>query len=73
METVKVGQRYKSKVWLQPNTREAATMKITRVTKTAIYYRPDYGLHADGTEWLGSLATIDNTPEAINKWLEVTR
>jgi hypothetical protein len=27
---------------------------VTAVRLGAVYYRPDYGLHDDGTPWLGS-------------------
>jgi hypothetical protein len=72
MNAVRPGQKFLSRVWLDPNTNKPATMKITKVEKGSIYYRPVYGTHDDGTEWLGSPARIDNTPDAIAKWLEVT-
>jgi hypothetical protein len=28
--------------------------KITRIAQGVMYYRPYYGLHDDGTEWLGA-------------------
>lgn len=68
MTTLKRGDRYVSTVWLDQN-HQPLLVKITKVTSSAIYYRPDYGTHDDGSEWLGSPALIDNTPEAIQKWL----
>ena len=32
----------------------ALKCKITAIRQGVIYYRPYYGLHDDGTEWLGS-------------------
>jgi hypothetical protein len=29
------------------------TYVVTRVTRDWVYYRADYGLHDDGTPWLG--------------------
>jgi len=67
---IKVGSHYTSKVWL--NTDGTPTiMQITRITKSAIYYRPYYGLHDDGTDWLGSSAWIENTPQKIAKYLTI--
>jgi hypothetical protein len=54
--TLKAGQRYKSTVWLNPATSEPQVMVITRIAGGAVYYRPDYGVHEDGTKWLGSAA-----------------
>jgi hypothetical protein len=68
-ESVRAGERYESRVWLLPYTTQPAIMKVTRVTKHAIYYRVDYGKHDDGSEWLGSPAWFENTPEAKAKWL----
>lgn len=64
------GQFLFSKVWLNPENNKPLLMKITKVTKSAVYYRPYYGLHDDGTEWLGAPAWIENKPEAIAKYLE---
>ena len=65
---MKQGERYLSNIWMDAD-RKPLRLKITRVTKHSIYYRPDYGLHDDGSEWLGSPAYIDNSPEAIAKWI----
>ena len=65
----KAGQRYQSTRWLCWATNLPLIVKITKVSQGSIYYRPDYGLHDDGSEWLGAPARIDNTPEAIAKWL----
>jgi len=66
---VKPGERYLSKRWLHYRTNQPLVMKITKVAAGSIYYRPDYGKHDDGSEWLGSPARIDATPEAIERWL----
>ena len=66
---MKAGERYVSKVWISHENHQPITVKITKVTSSAIYYRPDYGLHNDGTEWLGSCAWI--TPDQIAKYLVV--
>lgn len=64
------GARYESRIWLSSDyTNRPAIMKITRIMHDRIYYRPDYGHHDDGTEWLGSAAWIPNTPQAIQKYL----
>ena len=71
VRTPKRGERYRSNVWLMPDYTQQtkAIVKITKVTKHAIFYRPDYGYHEDGTLWLGSVIYIKNTPEAIGRWL----
>lgn len=28
--------------------------KITKVTRSTVYFRPYYGIHEDGSEWLGN-------------------
>ena len=67
---MKIGERYESKIWLNPNFKNCpAIMKFTRITKTVIHYRPDYGQHDDGSEWLGTSTWIRNTPQAINRYL----
>lgn len=32
--------------------------KVTRIAQGVAYYRPYYGLHDDGTEWLGAPAYV---------------
>jgi hypothetical protein len=66
---MKAGERYESKIWRQCSG-DPLIVKITKVTKSAIYYRPDYGLHDDGTEWLGSPAWIQNDNLLISKYLK---
>ncbi len=66
---MKRGERYLSKVWLNPESGKPAVMKITKVTADRIYYRADYGLHADGEEWLGQPVYIENNARAIARYL----
>ena len=60
---MKRGEYYKSQVWLDPHhyydTAVPLIVKITRVTTGTLYYRPYYGRHDDGTEWLGSPLCCD--------------
>jgi hypothetical protein len=53
---MKVGQMFPSKIWLDPQTNQPLQIKITRIASGVVYYRPYYGLHDDGSEWLGSSA-----------------
>lgn len=34
----------------------ALQCRVTKIARGVVYYRPIYGLHDDGTEWLGSPA-----------------
>jgi len=65
---MKQGERYISNVWMDAD-HNPLRIKVTRVTKHSIYYRPDYGLHEDGSEWLGSPHYINNTPDSIERWI----
>jgi len=38
--------------------REPLLCRVTRVAQGVVYYRPVYGKHDDGTDWLGSPAYI---------------
>lgn len=39
--------------------------KVTKVAQGVVYYRPFYGVHEDGSEWLGapSYTPLDRFPE----------
>ena len=65
----KTGERYESTKWLNPETGGPLAVKITKIAGGTIYYRPDYGKHDDGSEWLGGPASIDNTAESVGRWL----
>jgi len=54
---MKVGMIFAHKKWLDPQVNgQALRCKVTKIAKGKIYYRPFYGRHADGSEWLGSPA-----------------
>lgn len=53
---LKVGDRFEHKHFLNPETRQPLVGLVTRIAGGIVYYRPDYGLHDDGTPWLGSAA-----------------
>ena len=41
--------------WLDPDhSNQPMRCKVTRVARGLVYYRPHYGWHDDGTEWLGN-------------------
>ena len=52
----KPGMRFRHKHFIEHNSRDPLPCVITRVALGVVYYRPDYGLHDDGTPWLGSAA-----------------
>lgn len=70
---MKRGEMYESRHWLNPRFMPLhikACMLITRVTKSAIYFRPHYGFHDPDERgavwpWLGSSMWTPNTPEGI--------
>jgi hypothetical protein len=64
---LKTGNRYVSRVWLNPTDNSPLEMKVTRIAMGVVYYRPHYGLHDDGTEWLGAPASFPL--EQAGKWI----
>ena len=54
------GDRFTHRYWLHPangpGERRPLLCIVTAVRGGWIYYRPDYGVHDDGTPWLGSAA-----------------
>ena len=50
----KAGDFFEHTKWLSYLDNKPLKCKITKVLKDYIYYRPYYGLHEDGSEWLGS-------------------
>ena len=54
---MKRGDHFFHKHWLNAEKlgqNELLECVVTRVAKGVIYYRPYYGIHDDGTPWLGS-------------------
>ena len=48
------GTIFAHKHFLDPNTRQPLRCKVTAVRAGLVYYRPFYGTHEDGSDWLGS-------------------
>jgi hypothetical protein len=54
---MKIGMIFEHKKWLDPEMNgRPLRCKITKIARGSIYYRPYYGKHCDGSEWLGSPA-----------------
>lgn len=51
--TLKPGLIFEHKHWLDSSTNAPLKCKVTRITRDRVYYRGYYGLHDDGSEWLG--------------------
>ena len=67
----KVGDIMLHRRCLDGSNMQPLRCKITRIAQGVLYYRPHYGLHDDGTEWLGSatyclLADIDRYLEELS-------
>ena len=68
MATLARGEMYRSKIWRHPDTRsEFLPMQITKVGPNAVYYRPVYGRHDDGSLWVGASAWFP--PADASKYL----
>ena len=53
---LKQGDIFTHRHWLDPDHSNAPLRcKVTKIARGMVYYRPYYGLHDDGTEWLGAL------------------
>lgn len=51
------GSYFLSRVWLDPDySGQPLRCKVTAIRQGTVYYRPHYGWHDDGSEWLGSTA-----------------
>lgn len=48
------GDRFEHRRYLRPDENSPLVCVVTAVRQGVIYYRPDYGVHDDGTPWLGS-------------------
>lgn len=68
-KTIKKGQRYISKVWLNPVDNSPMVCLVTKVASGTVYYRGDYGKHDDGTPWLGSAAHFPI--EQASRWFSL--
>lgn len=72
------GMRFESRVWLDPTympEHRPALCLVTAVRAGMVYYRPDYGLHDDGTPWLGSAACfpVEQTARWVGRVVEEPR
>ena len=65
---MKRGETYISKIWMD-HDRRPIPMRITKIVGKTIYYRPYYGKHDDGSDWLGSVAYFPL--EQASKWLNM--
>lgn len=65
---MKKGETYLSNVWRNYDN-QAIPMRITKIASGLVYYRPYYGKHDDGTDWLGSPAYFPI--EQAHKWLDI--
>lgn len=54
--SLKRGTIFEHRHWLDPQSNKPLRCKVTRVAMDTIYYRPHYGFHDDGSEWLGGVA-----------------
>ena len=54
MSTLKRGTWFESRHWLNPADKSPLVCRVTKISAGTLYYRPVYGLHDDGTLWLGS-------------------
>jgi hypothetical protein len=63
---MKTGTIFTHKHYLTPDySGEHLKCKVTKVSQGVVYYRPFYGMHDDGSEWLGSPCYIPK--EDFNK------
>ena len=53
---MKRGTLFQHKHWLNPADGSPMVGVVTRVAQGVIYWRPHYGKHDDGTDWLGAPA-----------------
>ena len=51
---LKRGVCFIHKRWLDGSNNQPLKCQITRIARGLMYYRADYGLHDDGTPWLGA-------------------
>lgn len=69
----RVGETYLHRRMLDPASlpnRVPLRVRITKVSRGTVYYRPDYGLHDDGTPWLGAPSCCPL--EDVGRWLEAS-
>lgn len=66
---MKTGEYFEHRKWRDQMNDQPLRCKITRVAKGTVYYRPHYGWHDDGTEWLGSpiYFHVDQAPRYVAK------
>jgi hypothetical protein len=50
------GQCFTHKHWLNPETMKPLRCVVTAIRQGVTYYRPKYGVHDDGSPWLGAPA-----------------
>lgn len=55
----KRGEIYQHRHFRYPASNKALLCKVTRIVSGVAYYRPHYGYHDDGSEWLGSPYYVD--------------
>ena len=48
------GTIFQHQRFLDPNTNEPLQCKVTAVRGGNVYFRPFYGQHEDGSDWLGA-------------------
>ncbi len=58
---MKKGETFQHKHFLNPNTNQPIVCKITAIRAGLVYFRPLYGVHEDGTDWLGASSFLTTT------------
>jgi hypothetical protein len=67
---MKRGEYFEHRYWLRPDMSGAKLIcKITKLTSYGIYYRPHYGWHDDGSEWLGRSAYFRRDRIEISRYM----
>lgn len=67
---MKRGEYYLHRHYIDTNIDMPLRCKVTRIAQGVVYYRPHYGYHEDGSEWLGSPAYFPI--EDASKYFEAT-
>lgn len=56
------GATFRHPYYQNPSNNEQLLCKVTRIAYGVVYYRPVYGQHEDGSEWLGAPTYISVWP-----------
>jgi hypothetical protein len=71
MKTLVKGDHFIHKHWLNPATMTPMECVVTKIAQGVIYWRPYYGKHDDGEDWLGAPAyfQIDHQSRYVSRIL----